>query len=49
MASPPQPHKKTITLKMSTLCVKEIIKKIIINGKRSKLITAYPHFEDNYS
>ena len=48
MASPPQPHQKIITLKMSTLCVKEIIKKIIISGNRSKLITAYPHFGDNY-
>jgi hypothetical protein len=47
MASPPQPHQKIITLKMSTLCVKEMIKNINIGGNTSYLITPYPHFVDN--
>jgi hypothetical protein len=46
MASPPQPHQKIRTLKMNTLCVKEIIKKKITEGNRGYLITAYPHFVD---
>ncbi len=46
MASPPQSQQKTITLKMNTLCVKEIIKKKTSDGNRGYLITGYPHYVD---